>query len=326
MHENYQSVVHQMEQFGVIWRAGTVDLPLKIGHEKRKTVGKGGKWWYWLQTFTRGGRDYIVGAFGSYKTGHREKVEVDWAPLDQAERERLRAERAAAERCAAEAREREAALAAMSAGELWRTAQREGRSAYLERKMVEPEACRWLPDGSIVIPLLRYDRPKESALMGTQRIWPNGKKRFTSGFAKTGAALRLGPVLGADLLLVCEGYATGLTLRMAVQRGLPVFVALDAYNLQPVCELLRGLYPDARLLICADDDYRTEGNPGRDRALQVCKALDRCDMTWPSFANLTRGEKDTDFNDLHVLAGLRRVHTQMRATLDAIRRFRRAAA
>ena len=336
MHENYHQVVQQMEDFGVVFR--NTDLPLRIDEPKRRTTGRGGKWWYWLRTFApTNGRPYVVGAFGSYKTGERLKVEVDWRPLADEERARLRAERKAAEERAALERKRDAELAALSAHELWHRAAREGRSEYLTRKRVEPEACRYLPDGSILIPLLRYDRPRAAALVGLQRIWGKPRvhgrtgealpgKTFTKGFQKTGACLRLGQVNAGDVLLVGEGYATCLSVRMATERQYPVFVALDAGNLLPVCELLRTLHPDERLLICADDDWRTAGNPGRSKALQAAKALERCDIVWPSFVGLPRGDKDTDFNDLHLLGGLGRVQAQLRATLDGIRRFRSAAA
>jgi putative DNA primase/helicase len=77
--ENYDSVLHQMEAFGVEFLPR--DLPLVIPTPKRKTCGRKGKWWYWLQEFRRrDGRCYIVGKFGTYKHGGSDqKVEVDWA-------------------------------------------------------------------------------------------------------------------------------------------------------------------------------------------------------------------------------------------------------
>jgi putative DNA primase/helicase len=341
-HENYQQVLHQMEQFGIEFAAK--DLPLEIDRPKRRTCGKKGKAWYWLQTFrTSGGAAYIVGRFGSYKSGESEKVEVDWKPLSDAERERLATERAAARERQAEARREEGRLAAMSAAELWRTAARQGTSDYLRRKCVEAEACRFLPDGSIVVPLLRYDWPRERALVATQRIYPAPRfhrvtgdelpqKTFTKGFEKPGASLRLGEVVEGLPILVAEGYSTALSIRMAVGRALPVFMALDAGNLEPVCALIRQLHPAHRVLICADDDWKTldhdrkPWNAGRVKAKAAAKAIDRCDVVYPSFVGLPRGEKDTDFNDLHVLGGLGRVQVQLDSVLDAIRRHRPAAA
>lgn len=56
-----------------------------------------GKFWYRLHSFQPdAGGNYIVGSFGSYKTGDYAKVEVDWKPLSEAEWRRLKAEREAA--------------------------------------------------------------------------------------------------------------------------------------------------------------------------------------------------------------------------------------
>ena len=339
-HDNYQDVVRQMEEFGVDLIAR--DLPLDIDRHKRKTCGKGGKWWYWLQTFRPdAGGELIVGRFGSYKHGTSEKVRIDWKPISDAERDRRRAEHEAARARKAEERARDNALAAMSAAELWRTAKREGSSPYLVRKLVEPEICRFLPDSSLVIPLLRYDRPRDAALVGMQRIYPGPRthwrtgedlpqKTYTKGFEKPGASLRFGRVVDGEPILVCEGFSTALSIRMATERQLPVFMALDAGNLVEVSALIRVLHAGARMLICADDDWRTrnhEGtlwNAGRVKAREAAKAIDRCDVVYPSFAGLDRGAKHTDFNDLHVLAGLDRVHTQLHSVLDAIRRHRPA--
>jgi putative DNA primase/helicase len=323
--DNYASVVHQMEAFGVEFTSR--DLPLVIPTPKRRTCGKKGKWWYWLQLFRpRNGGEYVVGKFGTYKHGGSEcKVEIDWKPLSDAERARFKAEQAAAGERAKLAKAEAAALAAMGAADLWRRAAREGRSPYLERKGLVGEACRYLPDGTLVIPLLRYDYPREDALRAVQRILPDGFKSFTKGFSKSGSALRLGqgdPT--TELVLVCEGYATGLSIRMAMEKTLPVYVALDAYNLVWVVEILRKLHPRARLLICADDDWKSAdqdgANPGRNKAKLAAKTTERCDIVWPVFNPATRQDKDTDFDDLRQREGLPAVAKQLGAVVRAIER------
>jgi putative DNA primase/helicase len=340
-HDNYHDVVRQMEDFGVILMQK--DLPLQIDRPKRKTCGKGGKWWYWLQTFKPdAGGSFIVGRYGSYKTGASEKVIVDWKPLSEAERDRRKREHELARQRQEEARKREADEAAMSAADLWRAASPVGSSPYLARKLVEGESCRFLPDSSILIPLLRYDRPRRQALVGLQRIYPGPRKHwktgeelttktFTAGFAKTGASLRLGAVSEGEPILFAEGYSTALSIRMATRREVPVFMTLDAGNLPPVVQLVRELYPEHRFLICADDDWKTRDhtgelwNAGRVKAKEAAKSVDRCDVVYPSFYGLARGDKHTDFNDLHVLGGLPRVTAQLQATLNAIRRHRLTA-
>ena len=279
---------------------------------RRVYFGPKKKQWYRLHEMRTAGGTYVtVGGFGNFKTGEFFKVDVDWKGIGAEEREHLAALRDSAARSAALKREEEAQRAAMTATEMWRHGQREGVSPYLQRKGVEPEACRYLPDGSILVPLLRYDMPREQALRAVQRIFADGSKRFTKGFEKPRACLRLGLVAMGEPMLVCEGYATGLTLRMAVDRRLPVFVALDAGNLLPVAEMLRELHPQNRILVCADDDYRTAGNPGREKAHKLTKAVADAAYTWPIFRSINRGPKDTDFNDLHAREGLHVVRRQL---------------
>ena len=344
--ENYAAVVHQMQAFGVEFRPK--DLPLVIDAPKRRGCGLKGKWWYWLRSFRPdAGGTFIVGRFGSYKSGESEKVDVDWQPLNAAEQKRRQAEQDAAQAVAAAVRQAEADLAALSAGDLWRMASRQGSSSYLARKGVVGEACRWLtnpmvlrwparskneddtlvrlPIGTIFVPLLRYDLPSKEALRALQFIRPDGAKIYMRGFDKPGCAVRLGEAEPGFVILICEGYATGLTLRIATGHTLAVYVALDAGNLQYVVPLVRALHPTCRILICADDDFRTRdhagvlNNPGRTAALKVAKTVVGCDLLWPIFPLVGRGPKDTDFNDLHQSQGIEAVSRQITSVLRAIR-------
>lgn len=287
-------------------------LPLDFSGKVRRFGPKKNHWYRLREVRTDGGTYVVTGSFGNWRGQERHRVEVDWKGISEDERQALQQRRQAQAEADAKARAEAAAQAAMTASELWASAARTGHSAYLQRKAVEPEACRWLRDGSIVVPLLRYDQPRDQALRAVQVIRPDGTKRFTKGFEKPGCCLRLGHVVVGEPILVCEGYATGLTLRMAVARRLPVVVALDAGNLRPVAELLRALYPQAPLLLCADDDWQTEGNPGRQKAHAVAKAVEDCHYTWPIFKPRERKPKDTDFNDLHLSAGLGVVQRQLR--------------
>jgi len=340
--QNADDVLRQMDLAGIELRSKDVDgFPKQLG--KRVTCCKGGKFWYWLQEFCPdSGGVFLVGRFGSYKTGSSDKVENDWSRLSDAERERMQAERQAASAEAQRRRAAEAAEAALSAVELWRRGRTEGSSPYLVRKGFADgrgESCRYMADGSLLVPLIRYDLPRAEALRGVQRIYPGPRKdsrtgeplpdkMFTKNFDKPGCAVRLGDAqqaLQAPLLLVCEGYATGLTLRAATEWAVPVFVALDAGNLGVVVPLLATLYPDARYLVCADDDWRTRdhagvlNNPGRTKAKAVAKATPRCDLVYPVFDPATRQAKDTDFNDLHARQGLDAVRDQLGAVLQAIK-------
>ena len=313
---NAQDVVGQMLAAGL----EVPPMPLDLTGRVRRFGPKKNQWYRLREVRTDAGTYVVTGSFGDWRGQERHRVEVDWQGITEAERDALQARRQAQAEADAQARAAAAAQAAMTAAELWTSAAREplGPVPYLQRKAVQAEGCRYLRDGSIVIPLLRYDLPRDQALKALQVIRPDGTKRFTKGMEKPGCSLRLGHVVVGEPLLICEGWATGLSLRMAVDRKLPVFVGLDAGNLLPVAQLLRGLYPQSPLLICADDDWRTEGNPGRHKAHLTAKAVAECAYTWPVFQRHLRGPKDTDFNDLALRQGLNAVRQQIRQVLPFI--------
>ena len=45
-------------------------------------------------------------------------------------------------------------------------------------------------------------------------------------------------------------------------------VAFNAGNVEAVALALRAKYPEAQLIVAADDDYQTEGNPGLSKAIR----------------------------------------------------------
>lgn len=339
--QNLEDVVRQMAAFGIeLDPKKDAGVPKRIA--KRVTCGKGGKDWYKLYEFTRDHKVYLTGTFGTYRHGGSyQKVEVEWAPLSEAEREAQRAARQAQLESAAVQRRQEVELARASAVEIWRKAASTGASPYLEGKGLRGESCRYLaapmtlrwpadnpgdddtvvrlPAGTLVLPLIRYDFPKPEALRALQFIRPDGAKVYLKGFEKPGCALRLGEVDDSTpLVLVCEGYATGLSIRLGVDQRYPVFVAWDAGNLVHVVPLVRALYPFKRLLICADDDWKTFdrrtgrlNNPGRTTAKKVAREVPGCDLVWPVFSLASRGDKDTDFDDLRQREGLHVVRRQL---------------
>jgi putative DNA primase/helicase len=59
-----------------------------------------------------------------------------------------------------------------------------------------------------------------------------------------------------------------------------------------------------KIIVAADDDHLTDGNPGMAKATTAAALAGRRRLVAvPSFP-AGRGDKDTDFNDLAVLAGL----------------------
>lgn len=304
--------------------AGLPDPPQPFDVSGRvRRFGPKKRCWYVLREVPlRSGRLALSGAFGDW--GHVPATRVEWADapdVDPLVMERLRAQRAADDA----QRARRADWAALQGRALWRRAAAVGHSPYLARKGVTAEAVRYLPDGTLVVPLLRYDRPREAAFAGAQTIGPDGSKRFTPGTAKRGAACRLGLAAVGGAILLCEGLATGLSIRMATDRRLPVWVAFDAGNLAPVAQILRAAHPGSWLLICADDDWLTPGNPGLTAAYKAAADVG-ADVTHPVFAHRPPGVKWTDYNDLHIAEGLPAVRAHFDRILTLARQAGRHAA
>lgn len=228
------------------------------------------KAWYRLYEFRLRNGEFVVGGdYGMWGDIASAKIEIDWKGITQEERERHARERAVNEVREKAKRAKRAGDASGRARSQWengRSSKPEGVETYLDRKGVRhTKGLRYFADGTVLVPMIRYDitEAQESApdydgprrLLGLQKIAPDGGKLFNKGMAKEGAACRLGgaPKAG-DLILVTEGLATGLSLRMGVEDKYAVFVAFDAGNLVHVAKILRKIYPSSPILFCADDD------------------------------------------------------------------------
>ncbi|MGY4876489.1 PriCT-2 domain-containing protein [Vreelandella aquamarina] len=124
-----------------------------------------------------------------------------------------------------------------------------------------------IQQGDVVVPL----RDADGKVVSIQLIKPNGTKLFPKYGRKMGTWHRIGDPSDAEVVAVAEGYATGASIHMAT--GWPVAVAWDSGNLQRVAPFLGQLCPQARLVICGDDDPQVYKNPGRKKAEKVAKLM-----------------------------------------------------
>lgn len=255
-----------------------------------------------------------AGSFGCWRADITQawcsKSANEMTPAEQAaHRQRVEAMRQQREADEAQ-RQREAQAEAVRR---WEAAAPAQDHPYLERKGVKPHGAR-IEGELLLVPM----RDVDGTLQSLQDIHPDGLKRFLKGGRKKGCFCLLGEreeiEAGAELV-ICEGFATGASIREAT--GYPVAVAFDASNLQAVALALRAKYPSAALILAADDDHRTEGNPGMVKAQAAAQAVG-ARLAVPVFPP-ERGEKDTDFNDLHQLvkgeAGLEAVRDCFAETL-----------
>lgn len=210
--------------------------------------------------------DKPFGAFGSWKTGQSET----WSPgagesMTAAERQALAARMAAAKL----ARDAEQAAVQTSARQrahdLWEKAKpADGTHAYLVKKGVPAYGLKLLRQ-QLVVPL----RDVDGTLHSLQFIADDGRKTFLTGGRKRGCYHAIGKPAAA--LCICEGYATGATIYR--DTGHATAVAFDAGNLQPVARALRQKFPRLTLVIAADNDTETPGNPGVTAAQAAARAV-----------------------------------------------------
>lgn len=237
------------------------------------------------------------GAAGSWKSG----ALVTWSAKSTSRMTRqekdehfrlIRQARAEAQR----QREAEQQSAAERASMLWAKARPASVDhPYLVRKRIPPGNAR--QSGDLLV--LRIEDVGGNT-RSLQFIGPDGTKRMLSGGAKKSHFVLVAGPLHAALIVIAEGFATASTAATQFP-GAAVLAALDAGNLEPVALAVRAKYPAVQIVICADDDRLTLGNPGLSKARAAAAAVGGklVRPVWPDGAP----DSLTDFNDLAVFMG-----------------------
>lgn len=231
-----------------------------------------------------------AGTFGSWKTNLRSTWFANRDHTSRDEREAFtRALNAAKAKAEADRRAEQEALAIGARSEWANARPAKPAHPYLVAKAVKAHGLRQM-GGMLLVPL--FD--DSGLLWNVQRIAPNGEKRFRRGRA-TGLFSPLGDLTEPTTLLICEGWATGATLYE--ESGRSVLCAMNAGNLLPVARLTREKWINADLIVCADNDRFTIGNPGVTAAKQAAKQVG-ARLSIPHFPE---GVPGSDFNDLAAL-------------------------
>lgn len=320
---NFDDVLAQLQTFGL----DVTQSDLIIGQRRRcrhKDGGKEKRGWYQLYELSKddGTGTLIVGSYGTFWGAENVVQKIE---LPKADRKAMTADQMAAlrariaedkKRAEAEQRRRNES-AALRARSGWGKCLPVGDSEYLKRKGVEGFGVRFSERGNMVIPMLDTN----GQIHGLQVIYAekkNGRDKdfWPAGLAKKGHFFLIGGIPD-KVLLIAEGYATAASLHMAT--GHPVAVAFDAGNLMPVAQALHGRYRRTKILLCADDDYLTDGNPGVSHAKNAALAVDGS-VVIPAFNDERPSDRKgpTDFNDLHLAEGLQAVRSQIETHLAGL--------
>ncbi len=158
---------------------------------------------------------------------------------------------------------------------------------YLQAKQVRSYGLREA-DGNLIVPVT-----DGTMVHSLQTISPDGEKGFLEGGRVKGGYYMIGAP--RTVLCIAEGYATAASVHEGT--GYAVAVAFNAGNLVPVVQEVRRRFPGLKLVVCADDDASTTGNPGLTKA-RLASATVQGHLAVPSFVGV-RNPGLTDFNDLH---------------------------
>ena len=253
----------------------------------------------WYVGYRKG--DFESGAFGCWKLGVNEtycnKDKSEFTAEEKKafaiQQSEIRAKREAE----SEAKYQQAEV---NVNEKWSNIDVVKHHPYLVDKGVRSYDLRQ-ENGSLQIPLFNVD----GEMVNIQSINAKGEKRFTKGAKKKGCFYLLGEV--TDTIIFCEGYSTGASLYEATK--IATAICFDSGNLKPVALELGSLYPNAKLIVCGDDDRHNEVNTGRIKARETATHVGGS-VVFPDFKENNK-DNLTDFNDLHQLKGLSEVKKQI---------------
>ena len=178
---------------------------------------------------------------------------------------------------------------------------------YLKKKRISAGIARSKDKVSLVLPIINI----EKKLTSFQYIFKKDgeiKKRFKKDGITKGCFIPItkrksdpeDPFTNAPLI-ICEGFATGMSISEApFFEGANVVAALNAGNLKEVAKAFRLFYSKREIIIFGDNDHSKRDNIGRIKAIEASREIHaRCFL--PRFAP---DEADkTDFNDLWTTIG-----------------------
>lgn len=225
----------------------------------------------------------------------------------------------------AEQRALEQKKATLEAAKLWQelNSAPDADFPYLHRKHVAPHGIKLrlnfnaimygngYKEGELVIPL----RNINGDIQTLQFIDPDGGKKFFTDAPVKGAFFSIGfeeALLLAHQdwpILIAEGYATAATIFHAT--GFPTVAAMNAGNIFPVAEAIKGKFPHHKIIIMADNDFNEahpERNVGMDKANEAYSKLHLQAVIAPEFDAEADGN-GSDWNDFEALYGFDKTQT-----------------
>jgi putative DNA primase/helicase len=292
-------MIEAIEQFREAIRSAGLEPPklIKVGklHRFPGVDKRNGNTAGWCKLFDDG----MGGCFGDWSSGYSATWQAKRGkPLGLEERQAFQFHIAEAQVQIETERKTRQAEAATKANAIWNAAApAPDDHPYLARKNVNAHGIR-VHKGRLITPMCRSGQ-----LHSLQFVRADGSKRFLADGRVAGCHHQIGSPEGAQALCIAEGYATAATIHETTDY--PVAIAFNAGNLMPVTKAIHERFPNLPLILCADDDIATEGNPGLTKAIAAARCVDGM-LAVPDFGT-DRPNGASDFNDLAALRGLEAV-------------------
>lgn len=252
--------------------------------------------------------------FGDWVTGERHEWKEDSATSNMTPEQlaELTAKRkAAAEKDAKEKLWRQE-QAAKDANRLYNSALKGAAShPYVVKKKIRPgDHAKTLGDKLCLPAWVKHE------ITSIQLIAADGAKKFLSGGRLDMAYTiwREGPHTFGPTLYMCEGYATGASVGMALD--VPVLVCFNTSNMVKIAGALEAVtgFGFKKVVICADNDGKTKGNPGVKAARQAQALLEKAGIKAEIRTPRCDAGVAMDWNDVHVAHGLDFVRRELTDT------------
>lgn len=261
---------------------------------------KNSGWYIFFQNHsTRNGLNYFVGIVGNWKTGDQFDYQSNIA-LGREDKDLIKKKIAQAKRKAENEKKRMQDETRGFVSNLWDEL-KEGRSRYHDNKKLSKSYGSRIKDDFISgviahIPM----RDIDGTLWNVQKIFEDGKKRFSYGGKIDGCFYEIGNMLQEKELYLCEGFATAASINEST--GKTAICTFTAHNLIGCAKDIKRRYPDKSIIICADTD-----EAGQEKATEAAKVTLSPIIT-PQFKD---PEGKTDFNDLMISEGKEEVKKQI---------------
>lgn len=127
-------------------------------------------------------------------------------------------------------------------------------------------------------------------------------KHFPVDLLKHKTFLSLGKALTADCteVIICEGWATGISISRFTQNEVPILVTWDSGNMTSVAIELRKTYPNIKIYSANDNDHTQppKKNAGVKSGIKTCNMVGAYMLTPPFDPNNPRHKSLSDWNDI----------------------------